>query len=64
MTPAVEGALDFVGFGPHDERADDRGDDRDGADHQRVDRDLAGEVAAAPVKVRTPSSITATEVTA
>ena len=27
-----------------DERPDDRGDDRDAADHQRVDRDLAGEV--------------------
>ena len=40
----VERALDFVGFGPHRERADDRGDDRDAADDQRVDRDLAGEV--------------------
>ena len=42
----VERSLDPVGFGPHQQRPDDRGDDRDGADHQRVDRDLAGEVAA------------------
>ena len=39
---AVERALDFVGLGPHAERPDDRGDDRDGADDQRVDRHLAG----------------------
>ena len=45
ISALVERALDAVGFGPHDERADDRGEDRDAADHQRVDRDLAGEVA-------------------
>ena len=42
----VQRPLDPVGFGPHRERPDDRGDDRDAADHQREDRHLAGEVAA------------------
>ena len=42
--PDVQRALDFVGLGPHRQRPDDRGDDRDAADHQREDRDLAGVV--------------------
>ena len=42
----VERPLDPVRFGPHRERPDDRGDDRDAADHQRVDRHLAREVPA------------------
>ena len=41
----VERTLDAVGFRPHHQGADDRGDDRHAAEHQRVDRDLAGEVA-------------------
>ncbi len=42
----VQRSLDPIGFGPHRERPDDRGDDRDPADHQREDRDLAQIVAA------------------
>ena len=40
----VEGALDPVGRGADAERADDRGDDRDAAQHEREERDLAGEL--------------------
>ncbi len=40
----VERALDLVGRRPHRERPDDRGEDRDTAEDQRVERDLASEV--------------------
>ncbi len=40
----VQRTLDLVGLGPHAEGADDRGDDRDAAENQRVDRYLAGVV--------------------
>ena len=43
--PAIQGALDLVRGGPHRQRADDRGEDRDPAEDERVQRDLAGEVA-------------------
>ena len=40
----VQRTLDFVGLGPHRERPDDRGEDRDAADDQREDRHLTGVV--------------------
>ncbi len=41
---AVERGLDIPGPGPDRERPDDRGDNRDRTEHQRVDRHLASEV--------------------
>ncbi len=38
----VQGPLDVAGPGFDRERADDRGDDRDAAEHQRVERDRRG----------------------
>ncbi len=57
--PLVERALHVARAGLDGEGADDRGDDRDATEDQR-------EIATAAVwlKVRTPSSITATAVTA
>ncbi len=40
--PLQQRALDVVGFRAHRERADDRGDDRHAADHQRVEHDARG----------------------
>ena len=56
----VQRALDVAGGRLHGERADDRGDDRDAAEHERVQRDLRDVVV---WNVRTPSSMTATAVT-
>ena len=39
--PDVQGELDVAGAGANRERPDDRGDDRDSAERERVDGDLA-----------------------
>ncbi len=41
---AIESAFDLVGLGPNDQSANDRGEDCDAAQDERVDRNLAGEV--------------------